>query len=167
MKADGLEMPVWWMRVIFGRHPRRTLIRLSLLVALTVVLFKFFILPIQVSGRSMEPTYIDGKVNFVNQLAYVWAKPKRGDVVAIRMPTERDMLLKRIVALPGERVAMWRGRIWINGKQIEEPYLRWKGGLRFDEVKVDPDHYYVVGDNRGISVYFPVPIRQIVGKVMF
>src|SRR5262245_30550408 len=115
MKADIVETPVWWMRVIFGRHPRRTLLRLSLLVALTIVIFKFFVLPIQVSGLSMVPTYTDGKVNFVNQLAYVWAKPKRGDVVAIRMPTERDMLLKRIVGLPGERVAMWGGRIWING----------------------------------------------------
>ncbi len=156
------------MRMIFGRHPRRTLIRLSLLVSLTVIIFKFLILPIQVSGLSMTPTYSDGKVNFVNQLAYVWAKPKRGDVVAIRMPAERDMLLKRIVALPGERVAMHRGRIRINGEEIDEPYLRrWKGGLGFKEVPVEPDHYYVVGDNRGISVHFPVPIWQIVGKVMF
>jgi signal peptidase I len=168
MQAESLETPVWWMRVIFGRHPRRTLIRLTLLVALTIVLFKFFILPIQVSGRSMEPTYAHGRVNFVNQLAYVWAKPKRGDIVAIRVPGERDMLLKRIVALPGEHVSMKRGEIYIDGEPIEEPYIRrWKRGLDFEERAVEPDHYYMVGDNRGLSVYFQVPVWQIVGKVIF
>ena len=167
MKTDAAEIPVWWMRVIFGRHPRRTLMRLCLLVALTIILFKFFVLPIQVSGFSMEKTYHDGKVNFVNRLAYTWTKPKRGDVVAIRMPNERDMLLKRIVALPGERVAMQRGRIYINGKELDEPYIRGKGGLGFTEVNVEPEHYYVVGDNRAVSVYFQVPVWRIVGKVMF
>ncbi len=156
------------MRAIFGRHPRRTLIRLSLLVALTVVLFKFFILPIQVSGSSMEKTYLDGRVNFVNRLAYTWAKPRRGDVVAIRVPTERDMLLKRIVGLPGERVALFDGEVFINGKRLDEPYVRLKHGYGMKELPpLEPNYYFVIGDNRKISVYFPVPVWQIVGKVMF
>ena len=156
------------MRVVFGRNPRRTFIRLTLLVVVTIVLFKFFVIPIQVSGLSMNPSYIDGKVNFVNQLAYTWSKPKRGDVVAIRVPGERDMLLKRIVGLPGERVALLNGSVFINGHRLKEPYVALKSGYTMPETPpLEPDFYFVIGDNRSVSVYFPVPAWHIVGKVLF
>lgn len=155
------------MRVVFGRNPRRTLIRLFLIVLVMVALFKFLVVPIQVSGVSMEPTYINGKVNLVNQLAYVWKKPRRGDVVAIRMPAERDMLLKRIVGLPGERVALIRGSVYINGRRLDEPYVRLKGGFFHREVTIEEDHYFVIGDNRNLSVFLQVPSWNILGKVIF
>jgi signal peptidase I len=167
MNSETVQIPPWWMVVIFGKNPRRTLLRLSLLVALTFILFKFLVLPIQVSGVSMEPAYLNGKVNFVNQLAYTWARPKRFDVVAIRMPGQRSMLLKRIVGLPGERVALRGGFVYVNGDRLEEPYVRLKGFYPPKETTLEPDHYFVIGDNRSVSVYLPVPVWQIVGKVMF
>jgi signal peptidase I len=153
--------------MVFGRHPRRTLVRLLILVLATTVLFKFIILPIQVSGLSMMPTYQNGKVNFVNQLAYTWHKPQRGDVVAIRMPSERDMLLKRIVGLPGERIALIRGDVYVNGRKLEEPYMKKKRGLSNREIVVEEDHYFVIGDNRDVSVFLQAPAWNIVGKAIF
>ena len=164
---DSQNSPAWWMRLIFGRHPRRTLIRLVLLVGLSVLLFKFLLLPIQVSGLSMEPTYINGKINFINRLSYAWSKPQRGDVVAIRSRVGNELLLKRIVGLPGETVAMQRGVVFINGERLEEPYVKLRGSFQMPEFKLEEDHYFVIGDNRGVSVYFPVPIWKILGKVLF
>jgi len=169
MKTVSMQKPPWWIWIVFGRRPQRTLIRVTLLVALTFLVFKFLVIPIQVTGMSMAPTYQSGRINFVNQLAYAWSKPKRGDVVVVRTPGERYILLKRIVGLPGERVALREGKVWINGDLLDEPYMRrpWKQGISYREITVEPDHYFVVGDNRGVSVFRPVPIWQIVGKVMF
>jgi signal peptidase I len=153
--------------MVFGRNPRRTLIRLLLLVVTSVVLFKYILLPIQVTGLSMAPTYLNGKVGLVNQMAYKWNKPKRGDVVAVRVPGEKDLLLKRIVALPGEKVALWNGRVFVNRQELEEPYVKTQGPFRMRELELEEDHYFVIGDNRNVSVYFQVPAWNIVGKVVF
>src|SRR5258706_6563553 len=117
--ADKNEPPLW-MRVVFGRYPKRTLIRLTCLVVTTFVLFRFVLIPIRVSGFSMLPTYKEGRVSVVNHLAYRWKRPQRGDVVAVRLPEENNIvLLKRIVGLPGERVRLDHGRVLINGKLLE------------------------------------------------
>jgi signal peptidase I len=159
------------MRFIFGRNPRRTLLRLTSLVILSLILFRFILIPIRVSGFSMLPTYRDGKVNFINHQAYRWAKPKRGDVVAFRVPEEGNVvLLKRIVGLPGERIRVREGKVYINGELLAEPYVYPKGrpgGSTRREIKLRDDEYFVMGDNRGISVFREIPQHYIIGKVLF
>jgi signal peptidase I len=158
--------------MVIGRRPKRTLARLGILVVLTLVFLKFFI-PIKVSGVSMAPTYLDGRVNLVNKLAYRWQKPKRGDVVAIRLAGERVMLLKRIIALPGERVAIRAGVVEIDGRSLDEPYVKFRKDPRWDrpEKVLQEDEYLVIGDNRSMSDeyhdYGNVYEFQIVGKVLF
>ena len=157
-----------WMRVVFGRSPRRTLIRLITLVSISFVLFRFVLIPIRVSGLSMLPTYSEGRISFVNHMAYRWKRPQRGDVVALRLPYENNVvLLKRIVGLPGERVRVADGRVFINGHLLAEPYAKKTDGLSFREVELAPGECFVVGDNRRISVLGPVPERFILGKVLF
>ena len=76
--------PGWLKIVPIGRQPKLTLLRIAVLVVGCVIIFKFVLLPIQVSGISMKPTYHDRHVNCVDRLAYRWHQAQRGDVVAIR-----------------------------------------------------------------------------------
>ena len=71
----------------------------------------------------MLPTYQDGGVKPANRLAYARSAPERGDVVAIRLPGQSVMYLKRIIGLPGDTVAFHKGHLLINGEVVAEPYL--------------------------------------------
>src|SRR5882672_891572 len=70
-----------WVRILIGRRPRTTFIRLACLVTATLVLFGFVYLPVRITGNSMAPTYRTGRPNLVNRLSYRWHEPQRGDVV--------------------------------------------------------------------------------------
>src|SRR5258707_1178640 len=95
------EVP-FWLAIIIGRKPRRTLIRAACLAVVCFVVFKFVLLPVRVVGISMEPTYHDRSLNLVNALSYLRSGPQRGDVVGVQMSGRSIMYLKRIVGLPGE-----------------------------------------------------------------
>jgi len=158
-------------RLIWGRNPRRTLLRAALLAATAFVLFRFLLLPVQVRGQSMWPTYRDRSWNFVNRLAYWGGAPRRGDVVCIRFTAgEHILILKRVVGLPGEAVAFRAGRLFINGQPIEEPYVRTPCDWDEPERRLGPDEYYVVGDNRAMPAadhWHGITDRwRIVGKVL-
>ncbi len=115
----------WWCMALIGRRPKRTLVRIGVLVTVCFVLFRFVLAPIRIEGPSMLPTYRKGQVHMINRLAYRFHEPRRGDVVAIKYAGEHVMLLKRIVGLPGETVAFQGGRLLINGQMVEEPYVRY------------------------------------------
>ena len=148
-------------------------------------------------GPSMRPNFETGQVVIVNRLAYVFGNPARGDVVVVENPAERckagidqrplipipfvtkydtnngdcDDLFKRVIGLPGEVVEARQGKIFINGKQIDEPYVvniptgrdaydgRWELG---------PEQYFVLGDNRPSSYdshsFGPVDRKLLYGK---
>jgi signal peptidase I len=169
MSQEVSSVP-WWRVVLVGRNPRRTLLRIIVLIIGAVLLRQFVVLPIKVDGISMLPTYKSNAVNFVNRLAYVFGKPQRGDVVAIRMAGEHIMLLKRVVGLPGERVAFHRGRLLIDGEAIEEPYVKLPWRWEMPPVEVGPDELYVVGDNRSMAwadhKQGRASKRQIVGRAI-
>jgi signal peptidase I len=159
--------PPWWLRIIFGKNPKWTLVRLLLSVTLITIVFRFLLVPIKVTGQSMEPTYVDGRINFVNQLAYSGHTPQRGDVVAVHRKDQNLTFLKRIVGMPGERVAMKHGRIFINGTALAEPYVKLHGKFDDPEKLLDEDFYFVIGDNRQVSNFGAVHIRHIMGKVLY
>jgi signal peptidase I len=140
----------WWCVILIGRRPKRTLVRIGVLVGVCFVLFKFVLAPVVIRGPSMLPTYRNGQVHVINRLAYRLHEPRRGDVVAIKYSGEHAMLLKRIVGLPGETVAFRRGRLSIDGQTVEEPYVRYSCNWDMLPVPVGPDEFYVVGDNRSM-----------------
>jgi len=169
--ADAAQPPSWLLRVLIGRNSKRTLARIVVLVAVSFVLFKFVLVPIRVEGGSMLPAYKENGVNFVNRLAYLFHEPRRGDVVAIGLQAgEHVMYMKRIVGLPGETVAFHQGRLYINGKLLDEPYVKLPGHWEREPVQVGPDQYYVVGDNRDMPwddhVHGRAERDYIVGKVL-
>jgi signal peptidase I len=146
------DEPSWARRVIIGRNPRRTFIRILVLVVVSVVVFKWVLLPIRLDGPSMLPTYRSGSVNFVNRLAYWNSEPQRGDVVAVRYSGHSIMLMKRVVGLPGETIEFVKGRLWVNGRPLDEPYVKFScdWNVRPEHYLLRDDEYYVVGDNRSM-----------------
>jgi len=162
----------WVRTVIIGRNPKLTLIRIGVLVVTCLVLFKFVLLPIRVDGPSMLPTYREGSINLVNRLAYLNHEPGRGDVVAVRYSGESIMLMKRIVAKPGETIEFVDGHILVNGSLLSEPYLKYHCDwtVKPEHYQLHDDEYYVVGDNRAMSFedhkQGVARRERIVGKVM-
>jgi signal peptidase I len=129
----------------------------ALLVAILVR--TFLLAHFVVEGSSMRNTLHAGDRVFVNKLSYRLHDPNRGDVVVlheIQGASERD-LIKRVVGLPGEEVAMEDCIVTIDGFRLEEPYLDptivtpGNCGRNFDPVVVPDDHVFVMGDNRGGS----------------
>jgi signal peptidase I len=154
-----------------GRNPKWALARAATLLISSIIVFKFILMPIRISGISMEPTYRDGRINFVNRLAYMKNGPARYDVVTIRMAGPSIQYFKRVVGLPGETVAIRRGVIYINGEPLPEPYLSQRSPKwEYPERSLGPDEYFVVGDNRAIHPErhdFGVAERKrILGKVI-
>lgn len=158
---------------VIGRHPKLTLIRISVLVLSTLLLFKFVLLPIRVTGISMLPTYSDHSINLVNRLAYIKHPPQRGDVVNIRFAENSDIrvtFLKRIIGLPGDVVSFSAGHAFINGHELKEPYLRLPCDWNCPPVRLKNDECFVVGDNRSMPPedhwHGKISLRRIVGKVL-
>jgi signal peptidase I len=160
-----------FLRLIFGRNPAWTVVRILLVVFLSLALFKFVLVPIQVTGNSMDPTFRNGQIKFVNKLAYKRSEPQRGDIVAAYYAGEQVLLLKRIVALPGEVFRLKDGEVYINNRKLIEPYANGKmpfeKGLGWTKpVTLGPDEYLVIGDNRKISEGYFKYRHELVGKVL-
>ena len=161
--GDGREKLTW----------RSPLVRLKVLVSALLIaficygFFTWVLWPVKVSGQSMMPNYPDGSRHFINKLAYSSTKPQRGDVIALRAPNG-DVLLKRIVGLPGEVVSFEDGVLHINGEPRRESYTESLVPLkRRDPAELGSDEYFVIGDNRAITVLSPILGKQIIGKVAF
>ncbi len=159
--------PVW----LIGRRPRRTLVRAIALVGASALVFGVWLLPVRAYGDSMRPTYEPGSLHLVNLWAYWRREPVRGDIVAIRLAGRRAVYVKRVVGLPGERVEIARGVVLIDGRPLEEPYVKFRSRWQVAPVALGPDEYFVIGDNRGmrreLHEFGVVARERIVGKVLF
>jgi signal peptidase I len=158
-------------RLVFGQNPRRTAVRVLVLAAVSFITFKWLFIPIRTQGSSMLPTYAPGRLNLVNRLAYQMAAPARGDVVAIEMAGPHVLYVKRVIGLPGERVAVKAGEVQINGAPLDEPYVRHRKPWDVSEVTLGMREYFVMGDNRGMSAgehdFGRVDVGRILGRVIF
>ncbi|MCL7453584.1 MAG: signal peptidase I [Anaerolineae bacterium] len=127
----------------------------------------------RVEGQSMEPNLHTDQRLVVEKLSYRFHGPQRFDVVVLKLPQQgEELLIKRVVGLPGETVEIRNGIVHINGQPLEEPFLdvQTRPG-RDNHVVVPPLHVYVLGDNRDHSndsrSFGPVPIENIVGRAWF
>jgi signal peptidase I len=154
-------------RFIFGENPRRTAVRVIVLAAISGVTLKWVLIPIRTDGSSMLPTYAPNRLHFVNRLSYGANGPARGDIVAIQLAGPNVVYIKRVVGLPGERVAVSGGQVRINGAPLPEPYVVHRRSWELEEVTLEPREYFVIGDNRGVSDYGRTPADKILGRVVF
>lgn len=122
-----------------------------------------------VYGQSMEPNLHPNQRLIVDKLSYRLRPPQRNDIVVVDLPDMEEMLVKRIVALPGEKVEVHRGVVYVNGDAIPEPYPHDLTAYDMAPLTLGPLAYFVMGDNRGNSndsrSFGPVTRDEIVGRV--
>ena len=156
---------------LLGRNPRAALTRVAALVVSAYVVFGYILLPIRLQGISMLPAYGDGQINFANRLAYTWRAPERGDAVAIRMAGPSVVYVKRIVALPGERVEIEKGVVKINGGALVEPNVVSRAPWNMAPITLGQEEYFLIGDNRAMSMenheFGRTTRDRIIGKMLF
>ena len=125
-----------------------------------------------VDGPSMRPGLRSGDYILVSKLAYRKRMPQRFEVVTFRGPEKPgEVVIKRVIGLPGEWVWVWHNQIYVNGGRLEEPYVSgWAGNFRAP-LQVPNDSIYMLGDNRDDSqdsrVWGPIPLKSIRGKALF
>jgi signal peptidase I len=141
------------------------------LAALSIGVFGWVLIPMRAEGISMLPTYESGTFHLVNRLAYASRRPQRGDIVAIRLAGPRVLYVKRVVGLPGERIAIVDGELQVNGTPMAEPYVLHRRSWTIPEVTVGAGEYFVIGDNRGMAArdhdFGRVQQSRIVGRILF
>ncbi len=154
--------------------PRLTpgfLIRVCAIAVLAYLFFGHICLPLRIQGISMEPTYHDGSFNFCWTLRYLFSKPKREDIVAVRLAGKKVMLLKRVVGVEGQQVEFRDGKLFVDEKESNEPYVRGPCSWNLSPREVEKDCVYVIGDNRSMLMRYhdfgQVPIKRIAGAPLW
>ena len=147
---------------------------LAIALALAMVIVVFLYQPVKVEGTSMAPLLTDQERIFINKFVYRFEPIERGDVVVFWYPLDRTKsFIKRVVGLPGEAVEIRQGKVYVNGKRIEEPYVlpEYLDSSSYAAVHVPLGQYFLMGDHRDSSndsrVFGPVADRYIYGKAVF
>jgi signal peptidase I len=162
-----------------GAETSKTVIRswardmvVSVLVSAFIIFFLYQ--PVRVEGTSMLPRLEDQDRLFINKFAYRVGDIQRGDVVVFLYPHDHSKsYIKRVIGLPGDKLRIEQGRVYVNGRPIEEPYVPERFSDDRSEAQIVlPDHeYYVMGDHRSISSdsrdFGPVDRNLIYGKAAF
>ncbi len=157
-----------------GMQALRTGVR-DLAFALLIIVFVLFVYqPVKVEGGSMEPGLEDQERIFINKLVYRVETIDRGDIVVFRYPRDpRKSFIKRVIGVPGDRVRIVSGHVFVNGQALAEPYVpdEFFDSRSCSEIVVKPESYFVMGDHRSASndsrEFGPVPRANIYGKAVF
>lgn len=127
--------------------------KIILVCLLALVIVFYFGRQVKNSGDSMCPAVLDGDIVLVNRMIYDASKPKRGDIIVFKPNGNENArsYIKRIIGLPGETVQIKDGEIYIDGEKLEEKYETTAiedAGTASEEITLDGDEYFVLGDNR-------------------
>lgn len=122
-------------------------------------------------GPSMQPNLYVGYRVMTEKVSYRFREPDRGDIVIAERAGQEVDLVKRIVALPGEIVEVRAGHVWLNGKQLSEPYVKEFGGPSYGPSRVPDGYVFILGDNRLLShdsrSFGPVSLDSVNRRVIF
>jgi signal peptidase I len=139
----------------------------ALLLALTVHLF--LAQATIVYGQSMEPNLSEQQRLIIDKVSYRFIPPDRNDIVVISMPDMKEMLVKRVIGLPGETVEVRNGVVYVNYEPLPEPFPHDLGFQSMEPTVLGPLNYFVMGDNRENSndsrSFGPVQREYILGRV--
>lgn len=144
-------------------------------VVIAIFINLFLVQATQVLGQSMEPNLHTQQRVLVEKVTYRFLHaPQRGDIVVIDLDKENksdDMLIKRVIGLPGDTIEIRSGEVTIDGERLEEPWTTNLGGGSYGPTIIPPLHVFVMGDNRGASndsrSFGPVHVDNLVGRAWF
>ncbi|HZL50448.1 MAG TPA: signal peptidase I [Terracidiphilus sp.] len=158
-KAAGLGL---WLRDLFVS------------AAASVLIITFLYQPVRVEGTSMLPRLEDRDRLFINKFVYHVSAIERGDVVVFHYPRDPEKsYIKRVIALPGDRLWIDHGQVWLNGKPLREGYVPedYRDSRSMGEIIVPVESFFMMGDHRSISSdsreFGPVERSLIYGKAVF
>ena len=147
---------------------------LAISLAISCFIIVFLYQPVKVEGTSMMPSLDDQERIFVNKFVYRLEPIQRGDIVVFRYPHDPSKsFIKRVVGLAGDRIQIDAGRVFVNGKLLDEDYVprAYEDQRSYPEVVVPPDSYFVLGDHRSLSNdsrdFGSVNQSYIYGKAVF
>jgi signal peptidase I len=147
---------------------------LLIAIGLALVIIVFLYQPVKVEGTSMAPLLSDQERIFINKFVYRFEPIQRRDVVVFWYPLDRSKsFIKRVIGLPGEKVEIRQGIVYVNGRAIQEPYVppQYEDLSDFGPIRVPRDSYFVMGDHRISSndsrVFGSVESRFIYGRAVF
>ncbi len=156
------------------------LFKVLIIGAFAVVAIRYFVFkPFVVKGTSMEPNFHEKEYLIIDELSYHFKEPQRGEIVVVRTYTDdREYFLKRVIGLPGERIEITNGRVKVfNTEHIDGAYINETNYLNPSvlttgdiNVKLGPNEFYVLGDNRPASLdsrrIGPIQRGDVVGRVL-
>jgi signal peptidase I len=157
------------------RNSRKMLAIIFMSILVMIILRRGVIGSVVIEGDSMVPTLKNGDHFLFHRWPYWNHGPKRGEIVVVQDPNDGVLEIKRIVGLPGDIIQVRDGHVRLNKLLIEEPYLRSdvrtdSGEMGYKVVLVPEGHYFVMGDNRPVSldsrIFGPVPRQNILGKII-
>lgn len=152
--------------MIFIKRIIKELIPYIIIVVVVVLIRSFIATPVRVDGDSMNKTFKNGDI----LILYKLSKIKRFDVIVLHEEKDNEKIIKRVIGMPGDTVAIKDGEIYINDEKIDDEYAY---GMTsdYDRITLKSDEYFILGDNRLISKdsrYFgPIKEKEIKGKVVF
>jgi|SRR5579871_184062 len=142
--------------------------------AVSILIITFLYQPVRVEGTSMLPRLEDHDRLFINKFVYRISSIHRGDVVVFHYPRDPEKsYIKRVIGLPGDRIVIEHGRVYLNGRLMREPYVpdEYRDTRSMAEMVVPEDSYFMMGDHRSISSdsreFGPVDRDLIYGKAVF
>ncbi len=149
----------------------RELLETLLPAAIIAILVNLFLAQSTVVlGQSMETNLHENQRLITEKVSYWTHGPQRGDVVVLSPPPNCGVipLIKRVVALPGERIEIRNGFIYIDGQLLDEPYITARDHYEMPAQVVPPMSVFVMGDNRGASndsrAFGPIAAKTILGR---
>ena len=143
-------------------------------VALTLLIFlviRFAAQSFRVDGQSMESGLHTDEFVLVDKAAYLFQSPQRGDVIVFHYPLDPSKdFIKRVIGLPGDTVQTTSTEVIVDGQILHEPYINDASNPNDNTLKLGPDQFFVMGDNRNNSFdsrsWGPVNKSYIVGKAI-
>jgi signal peptidase I len=147
----------------------REIVETVLLTVLIYAAVNFITDRRRIESVSMEPNLHPGEYVLVEKISYALGQPARGDVIVFHHQLGERDLIKRVIGLPGETVAVRNGKVWINETPLKEPYIA-APPLNGGQWTLGPAQYFVMGDNRNNSSdsrsWGPLERKFIVGKAV-
>lgn len=147
---------------------------IAIAILATFIIITFIFQTVSVDGLSMQPTLQNKDRLILEKVTYYFRKPKPGDIVVIKYPSDTSQkFIKRVVAIGGDKVKIQNNKLYINGVAKNEKYINEQTMQDFNEVQVPKGTIFVLGDNRNHSedsrfadVGF-VNLKLVVGKASF